>query len=200
MTSTAPRLIDEWLPVFDVATRHEIDVHASPERTFEAIRRTDLGSSAVVRMLFLLRRLPAVLTGSRRSRASAPALTLDKFLEGGFVQLGERRPSEIALGLVGRYWTPSGGLVRLDAAGFRAFDRPGYARAVWTFQLLPRDDGVTRVVTETRVQCLDRGSRIRFRLYWLIVRPFSGIVRRQALRAIRREAELRRTGSSAHAG
>ena len=46
----------------------------------------------------------------------------------------------------------------------------------------------TRLVTETRVQCLDAASSRRFGLYWVVVRPFSGLIRRAMLRAVAREA------------
>ncbi len=42
--------------------------------------------------------------------------------------------------------------------------------------------------TETRVQLTDARSRRSFRRYWLVVRPFSGLVRRAWLRAIARRA------------
>jgi hypothetical protein len=45
-----------------------------------------------------------------------------------------------------------------------------------------------RLVTETRVGCTDAGSRRRFRLYWLLVRPFSGVIRKAMLGAVAREA------------
>jgi hypothetical protein len=41
--------------------------------------------------------------------------------------------------------------------------------------------------TETRVWCAP-DARAKFRLYWLLVRPGSGLVRRSMLRSIRREA------------
>jgi hypothetical protein len=53
----------------------------------------------------------------------------------------------------------------------------------------PADGGAATVSTETRVLCTDPGSRRAFRRYWRIVRPFSGLIRIEMLRSIRREAE-----------
>jgi len=39
-----------------------------------------------------------------------------------------------------------------------------------------------------RAKKQDAASRRRFRLYWLLIRPFSGLMRRLMLRAIAREA------------
>jgi hypothetical protein len=133
-------------------------------------------------LLFRLRGIPA---GS-----FAPScFTLDDFLKMRFILLGEKPNEELLLGLVGRFWTASGELRRLDAEGFRGFDEPGYAKAVWNFSLAGRSDGSVLLETETRVYCLDQASRRRFRLYWLLVGPFSGLIRREVLQAIKRSAE-----------
>ena len=47
----------------------------------------------------------------------------------------------------------------------------------------------TRLSTETRVRCSEDASRRRFRLYWAVIAPFSGLIRREVLRTIRHEAE-----------
>ena len=43
--------------------------------------------------------------------------------------------------------------------------------------------------TETRVHVADPAARRAFRRYWLVVRPFSGLIRILYLRAVRRRAE-----------
>ena len=184
-------LIDESLPVYDVVERHRTKVRAPVERVYDAVRRLDLGGSATIRSLFWLRELPARLRPSDRGAAGRRlGLTLDALLEGGFVLLGERPNRELVLGLVGRFWTASGDLQRLDAGGFRDFRRPGYAKAAWNFSVEEQDDGTTLLATETRVLCLDGASRRRFRLYWTLVGPFSGMIRKDVLRSIKRQAEF----------
>lgn len=42
----------------------------------------------------------------------------------------------------------------------------------------------SRLVTETRVAAADRRSLVAFRAYWLVVGPFSALVRRRWLRAL----------------
>ena len=56
------------------------------------------------------------------------------------------------------------------------------------FRAVPEPGG-TRLETETRVFLTDAASRRRFAGYWLVVCPFSGIVRRSWLAAARRRAE-----------
>lgn len=169
-------LIDEFLPNYGVVERHSIIVHASEERVYAAIKNLDLSDSTITRWLLRVRGL----------RFSSKLGNLTKQ---GFIFLGDEPRKELLLGLVGRFWTPWGDLLRMNADAFQEFDRPGYAKLVWNFALAPRENGTIQVTTETRVLCLDTTSRRRFRFYWLFVRPFSGLIRKEALRSIKRQAE-----------
>ncbi len=194
-------LIDERLPVFDADERHSTAVAAPPARVYEAIRRADFRRCVVVRPLFFLRALPGLPSDPRAtirrflSIGREPGrLTLDALARAGFFQLGERPGSEILFGTIGRFWKPSGGMRATDPAEFDAFSEPGFAKAGWNFAVSPAPDGTSVLTTETRVLCTDPASRRRFRLYWLAIRPWSGLIRRDMLRVIRAEAE-RRGGS-----
>ncbi|HEV8669432.1 MAG TPA: hypothetical protein VGS01_01710 [Candidatus Limnocylindria bacterium] len=54
-----------------------------------------------------------------------------------------------------------------------------------------RGDGGALLATETRVHAAHDAARRRFRLYWLVVGPFSALIRRRWLSAARRAAESR---------
>jgi hypothetical protein len=170
-------LIDGVLPAYDVASSHAIAVRATPRDVMAAVRRLDLSTSRLTALLLRLRGLPS------------RALTFDGLLRMGFTIVGERPDREIVLGLVGRFWTIDGDLRRLSSEAFLAFEEPGTARAAWVFRVEPSGEGATRLVTETRVRCADAATRRRFRVYWAVVAPFSGLIRRAALRAIRDDAE-----------
>lgn len=180
-------LIDDYMPVADFAERHAVRVAAPPERAWRAVRTLDMRGSPLIRGLFALRSLPALLAG-RRSRGPALGTTMEGLLRTGFVLLAEQAPREIVLGLAGRFWTPTGGLTRIEPGEFRGFARPGMAVAAWNFTILPADGG-SLVATETRVRCTDAASLRSFRRYWRVVRPFSGLIRLEGLRAVRRAAE-----------
>lgn len=183
-------LIDHHLPHADFAERHALRVHAPPERAYAAARALDLGRSPLVRALFALRSLPGVFARRGVPGERGLGITMDALLRNGFVLLDERPPHEFVLGLAGRFWTPTGGIERIHPAEFAAFDRPGMAVAAWNFTILPTDEG-SLVATETRVRCTDDAARRSFRRYWRVVRPFSGLIRMEALRAIRRAAQAR---------
>jgi len=169
--------MDRYLPRFDFAERHGIDIAAAPGVIDDCVRGLDLSGSRVVRALYRLRGLPAT------------SLRIDGLERIGFRLLAHEPQRELVLGLIGRFWTAHGGLCRFDAPDFAAFDEPGWAKAVWSFTITPLADGRTRLETETRVRCTDAGSRRRFRVYWLLIRPFSGLIRIIALREVRRRAE-----------
>ncbi|HEV3050979.1 MAG TPA: hypothetical protein VGX50_11745 [Longimicrobium sp.] len=181
-------LIDQHLFNPDFAERHAMRVHAPPERAYAAARWLDLSRSPLVRTLFLLRSLPALLSRGGYRGERALGMSMEGLLRSGFVLLDERPPHEVVLGLVGRFWTPAGGIERIHPAEFAVFDRPGMALAAWNFTVLPTDEG-SLVATETRVRCTDAAARRSFARYWRVVRPFSGVIRMEALRAIRRAAE-----------
>jgi hypothetical protein len=169
-------LAGEFLPESDVVMHHAIDVAAPPSVVWDALHRADFAGAWYVRALLVLRGL--------RWPGRVQRLTLERLIEGGFIPLGERAGREVALGLVGRFWLPSGGRVRLTPDQFRGFAEPGNAKVVWTFSVAPIGTTATRLTTETRVACLGATSRRRFRAYWLLVRPFSGLIRRAMLRAV----------------
>ncbi len=170
-------LIDEFLPHYEVSARYEAIIHAPPERVFQAARSLDASGSPIVRWLFRLRGLPSSM------------LSLDGMLKFGFVLLGETPSQELVFGLIGRFWSRSAGIQPVAAGEFIEFDKQGFAKAAANISLLPREDGTTQAATETRVLCLGEASRRWFRLYWLLIGPFSGIIRKEWLQIIKRQAE-----------
>ena len=96
----------------------------------------------------------------------------------------------LVLGVVGRFWTTDGGVERLGPAGFASFDAPGFAKGAMNFHARAADGG-TLLTTETRIQATDDSARRSFGRYWRVIGPFSALIRRAWLRAIRKRAERR---------
>jgi hypothetical protein len=170
-------LIDQFSPSYDVSARYQIDIHAPIEKVYSAARHLDMNGSWIVRWLYRLRGLPA------------SSLNLDGMLKWGFVLLADESGREIVFGLIGRFWTLSAHIQSTNADAFVDFHQPGYAKAVGNIAFLPQGSGIVRVTTETRVYCLDGISQRNFRMYWLLIGPFSGVIRKEWLRLIKQEAE-----------
>jgi hypothetical protein len=191
--SAPAALLDAFLPEYDVSAVYARLVRAPVPRVYAALRTTDFGGAPLVRLLVTLRAIPAALVGARTILGAGrrhPAPTTLQSLEAkGFSLLAEDPPRELVLGLVGRFWTPSGGLRPTDPTAFRGPQPPGTAKAAWNFRLTEVGSAETLLSTETRVRCVDAPSRRRFRLYWLFAGPGSGAIRRSMLRSIARAAE-----------
>ena len=170
-------LIDRLMPHCDFYERHTTLVRATPERVYEAILEADLVSHPIARVLLFLRGM---------GRMSRTPRTTRQFAD-GFAVAAENPPSEVVIGLEGPFWKPGCRPRGVDEEGFATPVPPNTARGAWNF-FVERDGASTRVTTETRVLCSD-DARTKFRLYWMVIRPFSGLIRRMMLRAIRREAE-----------
>ena len=181
-------LIDDYLSRYDAFEKHRIEIAASADQVYAAVRQLDLSGSLLIRSLFLLRSLP-VLFSSKRKTQTQLGLNLSGLLRSGFVLLEEKPGEELLLGLVGKFWTATGCIQNIAANEFRDFAAAGFAKAAWNFSLHAQAHGATRLATETRVFCTDEMSRKHFLRYWRLVQPFSGLVRIAALRAIKRAVE-----------
>ncbi len=187
-------LLNEFLPVYDVHERHEIIVRVPVEQVYATLWDINFGASRLVRGLFFIRTLPLLLRQGPQ-QAVPDALTLNDFLKRGFILLGKQHNQEILLGVVGRFWALRGNIRRLQPSDFQHFSEAGYAKAAMNFYLVPEAGRKTRLITETRVVCLDEGSQRKFRLYWRCIRLFSGCIRRRMLYAIKRAVEQRQRGA-----
>jgi hypothetical protein len=177
-------LIESFAPHYDTIETHAIEIAAPPDTVFAALRTTDFTASPIIKTLMFL-----------RSGTHAPTrrgTTLTTLASGGFGQLADDG-REFVLGVAGQFWRPRGNLLPFDKKHFEGTIPPGTAIGVWNFAVAPLRDGTaTRLTTETRVVCADAPARRRFRAYWFVVGPFSALIRRVMLRAVRRECLGRR--------
>ena len=175
-------LIDEYFGEYHFAERHEIQVDSLPA-ALRAAKEVTPGEMPAVRALFALRSLPALVVRGRGLPRVKSRPLVEQMIGFGFVPLAER-DDEVLLGFVGQPWRVFGGsMPRVARDEWLAFREPGYVKAVMNFRAA---DGVLE--TETRIRATSESARRRFRLYWLVIRPFSGLIRRTWLRAIARRA------------
>jgi hypothetical protein len=165
-------LLSEVLPEYDFRERHARRIDAPPDRVFAAVRELSADDTPAVRLLFRLRGLHGGTTTP----------IFDQMERFGFEVVAEEPGRELVVAAVGQPWKLRGG-ARPRGVDFRTFAEPGYAKMAlnWRFE-----DGT--LSTETRVQLTDANARRSFRRYWLVIRPFSGLIRRAWLSAIARRA------------
>ena len=188
-------LIDKYAPKADASETHQIEIEADAESVYQKLWTANLAGSAIIKTLMGLRTLPGVLLHPTALHLKQPgrwrrAITMQNLIDAGFGKLTEEPGKEIVLGIAGKFWRPTGNVIPFDQTNFDGPVTPGLARAVWNFHLQPLGPRRTILATETRVICGDAASRAKFRVYWMFVRPFSGLIRRLMLQSVKRECEM----------
>jgi hypothetical protein len=186
-------LIEKYAPTADASELHRIEIEADVQSVYQCLWSADLAGSAIIKTLMGLRALPALLLHPtslhlKQSRWRR-TITMQSLIDSGFAKLAEDPGRELVLGIVGRFWRPTGNVSPYDETNFNGPVPVGLARAIWNFHLQQSGPGRTMLSTETRVVCGDAASRAKFRTYWLFVRPFSGLIRRLMLNSVKRKCE-----------
>ena len=181
-------LLDRFLPTYEVRELHETRVAAPAEVTYAVAQELDLQRSPLVRAIFAGREL---LLGAERSRGERPREFLREVLALGWRVLAEAPGRELVLGAVTQPWQAEVRFRGLPPEEFAAFREPGHAKIVWTLAAEPLGAQASVFRTETRVVTTDPDARVHFRRYWAIFSPGILLIRREALRLVRREAEQR---------
>lgn len=170
-------LIDKFLPRYHFSEWHYTNVKAREEHVYSSLMTCDMGRSKVIRCLFRLRGLP-------KSK-----LHLERLSDIGFQILGSVPNREWVIGMVGRFWTRSAGIEKINPDDFLAFNDPAYAKAKANFTIEPLPNGSVRLATETRILCNSDANRNLFCAYWRVIRLFSGWIRHEMLRLIKHDSE-----------
>ena len=176
-------LLEQLMPAHDFGETHSRTIAAEPERVEAAIRAITPGEMPVARVLMAIR-------GITRRTGTPSRPMIDGMTEIGFSSLQRRPGRELVFGGIGQPWKLRGGesIKLADAEAFSGFARPGFVKMAFDFRMRPRGAG-TDLETRTWIAATDPASRRRFSRYWLLIRPGSGLIRRNMLSAIARRAE-----------
>jgi hypothetical protein len=158
--------LDAFIPEWDVRERHTRRVPGTPHDAVAAAIGIPFTPDRIVRALFRVRGLPR--GGSVHGALRAV----------GFEQL-VCEDACVVLGASGRPWSPRSRPGRFSATG------PGQIRMALEISATEAAGGAL-LSTETRVVASDPRARRAFRRYWLVVGPFSALVRRRWLAAAER--------------
>jgi len=181
-------LLDQFMPDYDVAERHQVRVCAPADLTLSAAATLDLQESLVVRALFDTR---GWILGASPDAASRPNGLLAEVLSLGWRVLAEIPGREIVIGAVTQPWKANV-VFRCPAPdAFRESGPPDHVKIVWTLRVDPIGSAECLLRTETRVVATDATARRRFRWYWAAFSAGIILIRGVMLRAARRSAERR---------
>lgn len=171
--------LEAALPGAQFGERHARVVDADAERVWAALHTVRWRDLTVTAPLVVLRLGPG---GSRRD-----ARMVD---HGPGAPVASRPPNTMTSAVVARPWkpVPQMGPVMADLAALRAFDEAGWLKFGMEWTLSPVAGGRTLVETTTLCEATDEVARRRFARYWAVIRPFSGLIRRDLLGVVDRLA------------
>ena len=174
------------MPSGERLSHHQTRIAAPPERVWQALLAQDLAASRLTKALLFLRGY------GRRVFHGTDGTFPERLERFGFTKLDEIPGRELVFGLAGKFWRWDGGLRPIpDRGAFLAFAEPGCVKAAWNLAIGAADGTSCELSTETRIAYFGPAVRRKFRLYWRLVAPFSGAIRRALLSRIRRAAEAR---------
>jgi len=163
-------LIDKYLPQYTFGEYHETMVNCPIHNVYEVARDFDLSKSKLIKILFTLRGLPT-------KRMNLRGFVIDM----GFTHLEENPPYE---NLTGFWMRPR--IEKIPSyEDFVNDSISSWVKVVWNFRFEERDENKTKVSTETRILCVVTITKLTFGLYWTLVKPFSGLIRREMLNIIK---------------
>jgi hypothetical protein len=165
-----PTTLDDWLPDAAVRTHHRRRSAAAPERLWQVANELRLDDTHALGRVVRWR-IPGV-DGRRSFRellSDYPFCVLD---EGDQWSLS---------GLCGRIWTLHRDYPRLDGPeAFREWSEPGTVRVLLANWVEP-DGGGSVIVSEARVEPVDRRAALRLRSLWLVIGVFERLIGGEAL-------------------
>jgi hypothetical protein len=185
---SADPLLDRFIPTYDIAERHYIQVDAPAEITFAAACEMDLDQSRIIRAIFRARE---IVLGAEPDTAIRPRGIVAFTTSLGWGLLAEVPGRELVMGAVTQPWKPNVVFRPLPPDDFAAFNAPGYVKIVWTLRADPVDAAHSTFRTETRAIATDEDARRNFRRYWSFLSPGIIVIRWMSLRPLKADAEAR---------
>jgi hypothetical protein len=158
--------LDAWLPAPAIRTRHRRTAGAGPDRLWDAAGGLRLDDTRTIGRLIRWR-IPGTAgdTTFRDLLSTYPFTVLEE---------AEQR---LVSGLCGRIWTTSRDYPVLDGPDdFRRWEAPGTARVLFAHWAEPAGPGRSALVSEARVEPVDRRADVALRALWLVVGRFERLI------------------------
>jgi hypothetical protein len=162
--------LDTWLPDPVVRTHHRRTAPSGPDELWRAANGLRLSDTRTLGRLVRWR-IPG-LDG---------ALTYGELFRAYPFTVLEEGDHHLLAGLCGRIWTLARDYPRLSGPDdFAGWDEPGTVRVLFGHWVEPADGG-SALVSEARVQPVDRTASLRLRALWKVVGPFERLVGAEAI-------------------
>ena len=179
--------LDRWLPRPAIRTHHRRASTADADELWQAALRLRLSDTHALGRLVRWR-----IPGTTAEQSFGELFRAYPFT------ILEEEPNLLVSGLCGRIWTLARDYPTLEGAGdFRDWHKAGTVRVLFAHWTARRPDGRAELVSEARVQPVDRAAALRLRILWRLVGPFERLVGAEALTTAVRQAEGTRAREAA---
>ena len=165
-------LIEDYLPVYDFKESHSIRVNTSSNDIYQKMLHADFSKSTIINFLFRIRGIPKGL------------YTIEHITKMGFIKLDEEPGKEILFGMITNSPVFNKCQSNISPSDFSLKSGEARIKAVINFKV--NDQGFSNYVisTETRILCGSKQMKLKFRVYWFFVKPFSQLIRKSMLKQI----------------
>ncbi len=183
----SPSYLDRWLPRPAIRTHHRRASTADADELWQAALRMRVSDTHALGRLVRWR-----IPGTDADQSFGELFRAYPFT------ILEEETNLLVSGLCGRIWTLARDYPALEGAGdFRNWHQAGTVRVLFAHWTARREDGRAELVSETRVQPVDRGAALRLRILWRLVGPFERLVGAEGLTTAVRQAEGKRAREAA---
>lgn len=163
--------LDAWLDEPRIRTRHERVASSDSGRLWEEARGVRIGESGLLGRLICWRIPQAEGDQTYEQMFTSPPFVV--------LQRGEQR---LLAGVCGRIWSAQPRLASLSGPEeFRSWSAPGTVRVVFAQWAEPHPDG-SRIVSEVRVEPVDRRARLALRAVSPLISRFQALIASEPLR------------------
>jgi hypothetical protein len=178
----SPADLDAWIAAPAVRTRRARSAAAGPDDLWTAAAGVRLSETRTVGRLVRWR-IPGTPADLRFAEL------FDRY---PFVRL-DAGPRHFVAGLCGRIWTLRRDYPRLAGPdAFAAWNEPATVRVLFAHWAEPAGHGGARLVSEARVEPLDRRAGVRLRALWAVIGRFEPLIGSEPLALATRRAESAR--------
>ncbi len=175
----ASERLDAWLRSPLVRTHHRRGASTAPETLWEQAMLVRLDDTRSLGRLVRWR-IPGLVRD----------LTYSELFRGDPFTVLEEGERLLITGLCGRIWTLARDYPRLGGPDdFAGWDEPGTVRVLVGHWIEEGGDGRAELVSEARVEPVDRAAARRLRALWTVIGRFERLVGAEPLALAAREAE-----------
>jgi hypothetical protein len=177
--------LDVFLPEYSFCEYHEVVINASPEKVKQALHTTAVADIPAILFLMKIRGIAKEKDLSDKVTNNPPNSGTFSTPDFNFIVVDS---TEMITVMVLKASAKTPPPVVSTKEQFLNFNEPGYVKVAVNFRIIPLENGLTLLSTETRNHGVTEKDRRVFGRYWRMIYPGSAIIRRVWLDTLAKKA------------